>query len=85
MAPEPLLASADILAQIDKLRKRQFSDPHLADECYLYVLDELEAEVYAQLRELRGKSAEKTFVHALVARLGFDFKRDTPNLAICGW
>ena len=73
--PEKILASGDILEKIDAICKRHFSAENDCDECYVFVLDGLNADNFRRLRAFKGKSKLSTYLYALVNSLVIDFRR----------
>lgn len=75
MEPEKILTSAEILKRIEKNCRRLCYDDNEADECYLFVLDGLEANDHARLRAFKGRSSANTYIYSVVHSLINDFKR----------
>ncbi len=75
MRPERIIATQETLEKIERACKRQFSDSNLSDECYLFVLDGMQADDYKRLRAFKGKSKLSTFLHTVIKTLILDFAR----------
>lgn len=75
MNPEDILTAGDTLKKIETVCRRHFSDENERNECYIYVVDSLEANDYKRLRAYSGKSSMGTFIYTITNRLIIDFKR----------
>lgn len=75
MNPEKILASPDILEKIEAVCKRQFSAENDQNECYLFVLDGLQADHCRRLKAFQGKSKLSTYLFSLTNSLVIDFRR----------
>jgi RNA polymerase sigma factor (sigma-70 family) len=75
MDPAAILASSDILEKIEAVCKRHFYTENDRNECYIFVLDSLEADNFKRLRAFKGKSKLSTYLYSLVNSLAIDFRR----------
>jgi len=76
MDPKETLASPDTLGRVEALCRRRCRGENEADECYLFVLEGLQADDYARLRKFEGKSRPATYIHSCVHALISDFLRN---------
>ena len=63
------------LEMINRLASRRFSNPVLAEEAVLFVLDGLEANNWQRLQDYTGQSSFPTYLASLTYRLLEDFSR----------
>ncbi|MEW6267484.1 MAG: hypothetical protein AB1641_30800 [Thermodesulfobacteriota bacterium] len=63
------------MKRIEAVCRRRCREANEADECYVYVLDGLEANDYARPRAFQGRSSLETFLYALINSLVSDFLR----------
>lgn len=63
------------LEMINRLAARRFSNPVLAEEAVLFVLDGLEADNWQRLKDFAGQSSFSTYLASLTYRLLEDFSR----------
>lgn len=75
MNPETILSSDDLLAKIETVCRRHFSTENDQDECYVFVIDSLQADNYRRLRAFKGKSKLTTYLYTLINSLVIDFRR----------
>ena len=75
MDPEKILASRDILEKIDAVCKRQFSAENEQNECYVFVIDSLQADHFKRLKAFKGNSRLSTYLFSLTNSLVVDFRR----------
>lgn len=66
MDPEDLFSSTDFLNTLDQTCRRRFSDPNLADECYLFVLDKLKQDDGRRIKAFQGRSSLKTYLFTVI-------------------
>jgi RNA polymerase sigma factor (sigma-70 family) len=60
---------------LDRLAKRRFHDPNVADEALDYIFEALEAKDWAKVRAFRGQCLLSTFLCHIAVRLLEDFGR----------
>ena len=75
MDPKALLTSKEVLERIESICRRRLYDEQDAEECYLFVLDNLRDSDYKRLRGFKGKSNIKTYVYTVINSLVSDFRR----------
>lgn len=73
--PAEVLASETTIGRIEAVCRRKFYDPVEADECFVYILDQLQANDFKRLRSFKGRSSFKTYVYTVINSLAADFKR----------
>jgi RNA polymerase sigma factor (sigma-70 family) len=73
--PESLLTKPSVLNKIEAACRRRCYDPNEADECYIFVLEALQADDFKRLRSFKSRSKPETFLYTVVNRLIADFIR----------
>lgn len=72
---QSLLSSDTILELIQKKCQGNFSDQNDQDECYLFILNELEADNYSRLCRYYSESRSIAYMSTLINNLVVDFSR----------
>lgn len=75
MEPETILNSSDLLAKIEAVCRRRFSDVNDQNECFVFVIDRLKADNFKRLRAYKGRSKLTTYLYSLTNSLVIDFRR----------
>ncbi|MBW1786917.1 MAG: sigma-70 family RNA polymerase sigma factor [Deltaproteobacteria bacterium] len=63
------------MKRIESVCRRRFPDGNDADECYVFVIDRLQADDYSRIRQFKGKSSIQTYLYAVINALAADYKR----------
>lgn len=72
---QSLLSSDTMLELIQKKCQGNFSDQNDQDECYLFILNELEAGNYSRLSKSYSESQSVAYISTVVNNLVVDFRR----------
>lgn len=75
MDPRSLLAEPENLRRIEAACKRRFPYQAEADECFVFVIEELKSNDFARLRKFKGKSKPTTYLYTVTNSLIYDFGR----------